>query len=775
MPLYQNKFQPYFPDPDSPNRIDCSGVYCHPIQAGDEIMTQFYQTPCGQNEIEDPIFDDITLGADIILNGTFSSGANWTVGANWLINAGTLQHTAGSTAETYQTAVPFTIGNTYQITFDVVRTAGSFIIRLGQTVGSTSTPTIDSTGSFDISIPYLDVQVGDNNLYFVPSTDFVGSIDNLVVKEITYNSWDLNASWQVGDGLACHIDGTTGLLEQSVANYININGYYELSVTATGVVAGECDVYVSDILVGTITTNGNFTYYTPYDDLPAVTGVVSFDPSSDFIGCISAPDLRELKIDQLAYLVDPDGVTEYDISEYFTYYERYVTLIFDINDLELPYDCYTIKVIDACVVEGDNLIANGDFSDGSDEWILNNGGGQYAFDGSTCELIFHPVEGSNYIDNGDFATGDFTDWTAGANWAVVANKAVHTAGSVATLVQSVTIPPPTVAPTPYKYWARMTMSGRTAGSVTVKLGDGTTSAALITNGIIMVPQYPTTSGAVNFTITPSTDFDGTLDDIELWYSNIPWSEYPILRSVSNTDMVAGNYEVEFEIISQSDPRIQVGIVLLGGAVSITYFDTVGVHTVSVPNYIPGAQSVRIVGKFQVGNYYIDGDVKIDNVVVRPVEPFEATFTSDCLNYQLEFTDTKMIVGYCDQNNLGFEFENTGFVLQQRVECRSFNSSYPSNVQIQKSGTGNARITYAEMEKYWRFDTDWVNETFHDCFAVQQKCDHLLIGPTADNGTEYIFTADEYQPEWRAEGDYNLAPVTGSLRIKTAGQVFNRHY
>jgi len=173
-------------------------------------------------------------------------------------------------------------------------------------------------------------------------------------------------------------------------------------------------------------------------------------------------------------------------------------------------------------------------------------------------------------------------------------------------------------------------------------------------------------------------------------------------------------------------------------------------------------------------YFATGTINIDNVRIYPIEPFEATYTSECLNYQFEHTNTKMLVAYCDQPAMGFEFTNTGFVFQQRVECRTLNSSYPQELGIQKSGTGNARITYSGIEKYWIFATGFISETGHDSIACMRLMDHFLIGPTQDNGTEYIIDSEEYAPEWRGEGDYNLSTVAFNLRIKSQGQKFNRH-
>jgi hypothetical protein len=778
MPLLQNKYQPYFPDPDSPANQQCEGEYCHPISDGDQIITQFNQTPCAANEIADPEFSEFTLGTELITNGNFASGASWSFsGVQWSIGGGKATHSAGGGDPLYQTGLAMTVGNYYQIVVDVVRTAGSIFVQIGQTAGSTAGASITTSGTYTFTLPFNDAGVGDNNIYLVPSTDFAGSVDNVSMKEVTYDSWDPNGSWMLQDGLACHISGTSGTLEESVADYIIADGYYSIRVAVTGLVSGSVDVMISDVVAGTIDANGIRTLYAT----PTVDGVVSFVPSINFVGCISFPDyngtwggLRALRNDYLMEVVDSDG-NRYDISDDVAYFENYVTLNFNFETYELGYGCYTVEVLDRCLVEGINLIENGDFTDGSAHWILNNGGGQYTFAGGTCTFRFSPIEGSNYILNGTFATNDFTNWTAGANWSAATGKAVHTAGSTATLVQSVVIPPPTVAPTSYSYWARITMSARTAGYVILNLGDTASTVQLATNGVLMVSLHPTTSGAVNFTITPSSTFDGAIDDVELYYTNVAgWSTYPIITSEANVDIVAGNYEIEFDIVSQTDSRIQVAALLLGSGVGYTAFNTVGTHTISVPNYVPGAQQLRMYGQFELSNYSIDGEVVIDNVILRRVEPFEATYISECLNYQFEHTGTKMVVAYCDQAAMGFEFTNTGFVFQQRVECRSLASSYPQELGIQKSGTGNARITYAAIEKYWIFATGFISETAHDSLACMRLMDHFLIGEGPDNGKEYIIDSEEYAPEWRGEGDYNLATVAYRIRIKTEGQKFNRH-
>lgn len=779
MPLLRQKYQPYFPDPDAPAHEDCEGTYCHPIQIGDMIKSQFSQTPCGANAVEDPNFEDITLGAEVTDNGTFTGGAaEWETGVvptplpsgGWTYDSNNIEHTSGTNECVYQTAlaVPLVAGF-YQITIDITRVAGSVYVQLGDGGSSVRTSSFDTTDTHT-EIVYLST--GLNQLVSIcPNTadDFTGWVNSVSVKLVTFNAWDPNASWTLGDDTACHIEGSTGILTETVADYMLIGEYWEVEITASGVVAGTVDVYISDILAGTISTSGTFRYY----GTPTVDGVLSFDPSADFVGCLSAPDARELKNNHLAYWVDPDG-TEYQIGQHFDYFERWVTLLFDPsqNEEEIPYGCSYIKVIDACVVTGDNLVINGGFADNGADWNAPDQQRNYATPSGEAQLSFSPISGTDYISNGDFSVG-FTDWTAGAGWSISGGGALHTAGSTATLVQSVNVPAVPPAPTQSWYYLQFTISGRTAGSVSVSL-ENITRTGFSANDTMVTYFQIATGGVVDFTITPTTDFDGTIDDVQITFSLYGYNSFVSITNTVNTNILAGNYELSFDITAQDDPLMAVGARIIGQAGGATYFSGVGTHTLSIPNYVPGAQQVQLIGRFETANYGISGTINIDNVSLVAVEPFEATYTTECLNYQEEFTDTKMVVAYCDQESFGFEFTNTGFTFQQRMECRTLNSNYPQELQIQKTGLGNARITYASLEKYWIFATGFMSETAHDTLAVMRLCDHFLIGPAEDNGTEYITGIDEYAPEWRGEGDYNLATAAFQIRIKEGGMKFNRH-
>src|SRR5687767_2840164 len=83
MPLFKSRFMPLFSDPAAVLDVDCdTPEYCHIFFPGDKIYGQWYQTPCGDNLIADPLFGDFTLGAELVTNGDFTGNAN-----SWEVNA----------------------------------------------------------------------------------------------------------------------------------------------------------------------------------------------------------------------------------------------------------------------------------------------------------------------------------------------------------------------------------------------------------------------------------------------------------------------------------------------------------------------------------------------------------------------------------------------------------------------------------------------------------------------------------------------------------------
>lgn len=115
--------------------------------------------------------------------------------------------------------------------------------------------------------------------------------------------------------------------------------------------------------------------------------------------------------------------------------------------------------------------------------------GAYTFIGTTDMDL--PTYGSEFLTGtGWTSTGWTGSWAGG--W-------VHTVGNTSVLSY------PTAAVNATRYQIAYTVTGRTAGSFTVAFG-GQSAATLSATGAF----GPTTTSTANLTITPTTDFDGTI-------------------------------------------------------------------------------------------------------------------------------------------------------------------------------------------------------------------------------------------------------------------------
>jgi hypothetical protein len=449
-----------------------------------------------------------------------------------------------------------------------------------------------------------------------------------------------------------------------------------------------------------------------------------------------------------------------------------------VGNYNLPSDCYYVKLYDQCLIESNNLAFNGDFVQGFTDWTKVNGSSiQYDVSGNQLTFFFDPFNqgDTDYVVNGDFSSG--TAWTLNAGWTILGGKAVHTPGNTGTLFQTMTLPTPPLPVLGYPYYITFKISNWTTGSVNVAVGSFSYNWA--GNDTFISAYFPNASGLVNLTITPTSNFDGELDDFALIkIFSTPSAGDPILANAYQPLLTPGTYQVDYDIVSSSDSRISVNVALTG---QVGTTNSIAGSYSYTTTYNTTGGKISLKGLFKKTSIYypqnnlIAGSITVDNISYKKITPFEATYETECLSFNENGWDkTKMIVAWCDQPSFGFEFENTGFKLQQRALIRSINPSYPSQKLIQKMGSGNARMVYAELEKYWEVYTDFASETFHDCMAVQLECDHLQIGDTQGVGKEYIANGDEYSPNWQGDGATSLASATFEIRIKEKGQIFNRH-
>ena len=125
---------------------------------------------CGDNEV-------LAVGANIVSNPNFTTtpDTNWTWGADWTHHVDHADHTTGVLALEQNVGA---IAGPYLVTFTMTRSAGSVVPWIGGVAGTsraasnTYAETITATGT--------------GNLRFVPSTDFAGSIDTVIVERLSH-------------------------------------------------------------------------------------------------------------------------------------------------------------------------------------------------------------------------------------------------------------------------------------------------------------------------------------------------------------------------------------------------------------------------------------------------------------------------------------------------------------------------------------------------------------------------------------------------------------
>ena len=124
--------------------------------------------------------------------------------------------------------------------------------------------------------------------------------------------------------------------------------------------------------------------------------------------------------------------------------------------------------------------------------------------------------GSELVSNGNFSTVPDTSWTWGTGWThdTTNLEADHTTGNTAALTQNISV---TNGQT---YQVEITIRNRTAGSVTLNINgvyiyESGSSTALNSNGTFKRSLVANITGTATLSITPTSDFDGSVDDISV--------------------------------------------------------------------------------------------------------------------------------------------------------------------------------------------------------------------------------------------------------------------
>jgi hypothetical protein len=116
------------------------------------------------------------IGEELVTNGTFDTDSNWTKGTGWTISGGVAENDGTASDAIISNGTILEVGKVYEVSIDIVsRLQG--VVRIEKSGTDITVGT--SPGSYTIVFT-----ADQTNFGVVGAANFIGSIDNISVKEI---------------------------------------------------------------------------------------------------------------------------------------------------------------------------------------------------------------------------------------------------------------------------------------------------------------------------------------------------------------------------------------------------------------------------------------------------------------------------------------------------------------------------------------------------------------------------------------------------------------
>jgi len=131
---------------------------------------------------------------NLVTNHDFAADSNWTKGTGWTISGGTASCDGSQSANTtlvqqqgiLGVTLDIQVGNAYELIFTLTRAAGG--ITNTEVGGTTEGTTISSSGTHS---KIITASSTNDRITFTATPDFVGSIDNVTLKEYAITPLDV--------------------------------------------------------------------------------------------------------------------------------------------------------------------------------------------------------------------------------------------------------------------------------------------------------------------------------------------------------------------------------------------------------------------------------------------------------------------------------------------------------------------------------------------------------------------------------------------------------
>jgi len=158
------------------------------------------------------------LGSELVTNGTFDADSNWTKGTGWTISGGSAScdgtQTSNSTLVT-SSSISGIQNKPVKFSFELSNCTSGTISATVQGTGGQEFSGISENKTYTTHITSVDSTA---LITFTASSDFVGDIDNVSLKQVDPNDrWSLDSNWSIVNGKATSTGN--GRMYQSISQF----------------------------------------------------------------------------------------------------------------------------------------------------------------------------------------------------------------------------------------------------------------------------------------------------------------------------------------------------------------------------------------------------------------------------------------------------------------------------------------------------------------------------------------------------------------------------
>jgi hypothetical protein len=790
MPLIQIENQPLFPNPRPTNCFSCDERdYCHPFIGSDLIRAQFKQTPCAdsivcdgrfisidagdQEEIADNDFSE--LGLEKLINGVFTGSASgWTLQSGWTYGTNAISKTAtGGNASASQLLSNTVLANTIsRVVFTVTNyTAGTFTPVLTDGISSYNGTPVSANGTYT---QYIKVLTDCTNLFLTGNAAFIGTVDTVSLKQIA-QSWKFGNNWFINSAGQATNTAPGSLLQ--ILNILNPGADYDVSIDLDAASVGGFEYFVGSTFSpftsstggGTITGTLNAGSGTNFG-IQLAPGTVIIINSISVKSTIGSGECWTFDADKWIHTgeslckisVTSDNLINAAPIIANTYYQLKFTIAGDFTGSILPYVANAVGIL---VTKPGDYIQY--FSPTVDGFLKFFADASFAGCISNIQLF---VLRKDYI----FSIENIADDTIGGTLTARYDE------DYVTIAQRMDSIEDSGDPLPY-------------GCYKIKIFDQCDLQYEEIIGDTMLDSIYGKYWVDKITgANPGATIEVTGNELVFTYPPDAFGQVMIVfncrvgspncqREDPLIPRGPHNYRIEFDITENTNDTDFYVFVQLAQANKFTQskvvghysFDLIGFDPSAFYDFTGGLQSQNIFGINVTFSGSLAGQVKLDNITMHRIEPFDVTYESVCIKYDSSFKCTSLIEADCDAPQMGFKFFNDLnqqiFKLSQRIYLRAINPSYPEDGEAYTYSDGTKTKNYGKSEKSITLLTDAIDEASLDALAKMRICQRFVI-----DGVEWISLPGDLTPEWLKNGDSILSPVRFDVQQKVEGAKFFRN-